>query len=349
MVILNILLLVLILGVLIFIHELGHFLVAKKCNVHIYEFALGMGPVIFQKTGKDKIVYSLRAFPIGGYVQMAGEVGEDDDKVKKDRFMCNRPWYQRLLILIAGVTMNFILALVFLFFIALIWGTVTLKPVINKVTPDTPVEKAGIVAGDTITEINGKKVKTWDKAQLLLTMKSKNDTYEIKIKHEDGSYDTYDIKPSVTENEDGEEKRVFGIEIKGEEQKGVLNAFKYAGTKFISIMESMAMVVGGLFTGKLSLDALSGPVGMYSVVDQSAQAGLSSILYLMAFLSVNLGFINILPFPAFDGGRVLFLIIEKIKGSPVDSKVENIIHTIGFFLLLILMIVITFKDILRIF
>ena len=348
---LYILLLVFILGIIILIHEFGHFIFAKKSGVHIYEFSMGMGPLIFQKKGKDGINYSVRLLPIGGYVQMAGEVYEDDDleKIPKEKFMCNRPWYQRIMVIIAGVVFNFILALFLLLVIAGIWGAPTNKTVIAEVSPEFPVAKAGIVAGDTITAVNGKKATTWDKTQLLLTMKSKDDIYKIEVKHADGTTDTYDVKPETVEDEKGNETKVFGVSIKQDIKKGVGVSLKYAFTKFGTLVESMAIVVGGLFTGGLSLKALSGPVGMYEIVGQQAQAGIQNILFLIAYLSINVGFINILPFPAFDGGRAMFMIIEKIKGSPINSKFENACHTVGFVLLIILMLVVTCQDILKLF
>ncbi len=346
--ILNIIYLVLILGLLIFIHELGHFLFAKKCHVHIYEFALGMGPRILKKTGKDNIIYSLRAFPIGGFVTMAGEVSEDDKKIKKESFMCNRPWYQRVLILLAGVTFNFILALVLLFASALIWGTSTVTPKVSEVVEGYPIADAGIEVGDTILEINGYKIKDWERASVVLALKDKDNIYKFKVQKTDGSVKTYNIEPKI-EKEDGKERKVFGVMATAETEKGFINALKYCFTKFADIISSMAFVIVELFAGNLSLSALSGPVGIYSVVGETVSYGLQSVIYIIALLSINLGFINAIPFPAFDGGRVLFLIIEKIKGSPVNSKVENAFHTVGFILLMILMLYITFQDILRLF
>jgi len=347
--ILTLLLFILILGIIILVHEFGHFIWAKKFGVHIYEFSIGMGPVILSKKGKDGINYNLRAFPIGGFVQMAGEVYEDDEKIPKEKFMCNKPWIQRVIILVAGVVNNFLLALVLLFFYGLIWGVTSLKPVVKEALPDYPMAEAGIVAGDTIVSINGYDVKTWDKAQIVLAFKNKNDYYTFEIQHEDGSLDTYKVTPKVEKTEDGEETKVFGVSIDTEAKQGLWSSIKFAFQKFGSVVESMALTVGSLFTGKLSLSSLSGPVGIYQVVDQGVTLGLSYIIYILAFLSINVGFINILPFPAFDGGRVLFMIIEKIIGRPVDSKIENIFHTIGFILLMILMIYITFQDILRLF
>lgn len=346
---LTLLYLILILGLLIFIHEFGHFLFAKKFGVHIYEFSLGMGPQILKKTGKDGIVYSLRAFPIGGFVQMAGEVNEDDEKVKKHRFMCNRPWYQRIIILLAGVTFNFILALVLLFASGLIWGSYDNTPIIAEVSEGYPLAEAGIESGDKILEINDYKIQDWDKANIILNLKNKDNTYEFVIEKKDGSVKTYEIKPVIEKDEEGKEAKVFGMYMGSTEKHGSGNAIKYAFGKFASIVRTMALVIVKLFAGQLSLNALSGPVGIYSIVGESVSYGFENVVYLTALLSINLGFVNVLPFPAFDGGHVLFLIIEKIKGSKVDPKLEGIIHTIGFALLMLLMLYITFQDILKLF
>jgi regulator of sigma E protease len=346
--IINIILFILILGVLVFVHELGHFLTAKKSGVHIYEFSIGMGPAIKTIKGKkDGINYSIRALPIGGYVQMAGEIYEDDDtkKIPKEKFMCNRPWWQRLIILCAGVFNNFLLAIFLLFVIALIWGAPSLKPTISGVTKDMPAEKAGLSAGDTITNINNHKVKTWDKAQLLLLLKDDDGVYEITVKHENGKTDTYEVEPKEVEDEEGNKSKVFGIEIHQESKKGFLVAVKYGFQKFASISEQMWMTLGSLFTGSLSINNLSGPVGIYTVVGETRSAGIASVLFLTAYLSLNLGIMNILPIPALDGGHVLFLIIELITRKKVNQKVESITTTIFFALLLLLMIYITIHDV----
>ena len=347
--IVTILLLIFILGIIILVHEFGHFIWAKKFGVHIYEFSLGMGPVVFTKKGKDGIHYNMRAFPIGGFVSMAGEVYEDDEKIPKEKFMCNRPWLERLIVIVAGVINNFILAIVLLFFIALLWGSTTTKATIGTILEDSAISKTGIEVGDQIIAINGVKAKSWDTLQIALYRKNKNATYEFVVQKKDGSTKTYQVTPEKVKNEEGEETNKFGFGIDQTKQYGVGASISYAFQKFGSIISSMALTITSLFSGKISLNALSGPVGMYEVVGTSIGLGVSQILYIIAFLSINVGFINILPFPAFDGGRAFFMLVEKIKRSPVDSKFESLCHTIGFFLLILLMLYITLQDILKLF
>ena len=346
---LNLLLFIFILGLLIFVHELGHFLTAKKSGVYIYEFSIGMGPEIKSIKGKDGILYSIRALPIGGFVQMAGEIYEDDDtkKIPKEQFMCNRPWYQRLIILVAGVFNNFLLAIILLFAMALIWGAPSLKPVVYDVTDGYPAKEAGIKAGDVIKSINGSKVKTLDKTQLLLLLKTKDDKYQITVEHKNGQTATYEVVPKKEKNDDGDEVKVFGIQTKTNITKGFGSSLKYAFTKFGSVVEQMWLTIVNLFTGKISISAMSGPVGIYSVVGETRSAGVESVIYLIAYLSINLGIMNILPIPALDGGHLLFLIIEKIRGKKIDEKIEGITTTIFSALLLLLMLYITIHDVIR--
>ena len=211
------------------------------------------------------------------------------------------------------------------------------------------MESAGIESGDEILALNGIKTSSWDKLQIALYRKSKTEAYEFVVKKADGSEKTYEVTPKKIKNEDGTESTQFGFRLDSKIEKGFFASLKYAFSKFGSIMDSMLLTITSLFSGKISLNALSGPVGIYNVVGVSISVGLAQIVYILAFLSINVGFINILPFPAFDGGRVLFMIIEKIKGSPINSKIENWFHTIGFFLLILLMIYITFQDILKLF
>lgn len=440
--ILTLLLLIFILGLIILVHEFGHFITAKKSGVHIYEFSIGMGPLIKTHKGKDGINYNIRAFPIGGFVSMAGEVYEDDEskKLKKEDFMCNKKWYQRVIILAAGVFNNFVLAIIVLFIMALIWGADSLTPKVEKTLPYYPASSTNLQKGDIITAINGHKVKSWDVAKIYLVMEDDDNIYDIEVKHQNGKKEiipiratvekdnfynikidyeekdkedaifsivsleetnnyalitsdgesttltanlksenndtkTYEIVSDNTKEEieiantkdenefkiiikDGDknvkatmtkerETGKMGINIEQKTERGFFASIKYAFARFTSLISSMWITVVNLFTGKIALSNLSGPVGIYQAVGTSMAAGVKYVVYLIALLSINVGLINILPIPAFDGGRIFFLIIEKIKGSPVNQKFENWCHTIFFFLLILLMIYITIFDIIR--
>lgn len=347
---LTVIYLILILGLLIFVHEFGHFIAAKKIGVYVSEFALGMGPKIFsfkRKNKNDPTVYSLRAFPIGGFCAMAGEVDEDMKGVKKHEYMCNRSKWERVIILLAGVTMNILTALIILLLQGLIYGTTEQRSIVGYAPEGYPISEAGIEVGDRIIKLNGHRVNTWDKMTLVLNLKNNSDTYEFTVKKTNGEIKTYKISPKIEKDEKGNETKVFGVGVGSKVYTGFGNAIKYAFTKLGSIVSTMYLIIASLITGKLGVSALSGPVGMYTIVGESAKVGFQSIMYLTAYLSVNLAVINAIPFPAFDGGRVLFVIIEAIKGSKVNPKTENIFHTVGFILLMILMIYITINDIIR--
>ncbi len=344
----TLILLIFILGLIILVHEFGHFITAKKAGVHIYEFSIGMGPLVKSHKGRDGINYNLRALPIGGFVSMAGEVYEDDDTktIKKEDFMCNKKWWQRVIILAAGVINNFILAILILFLMALIWGANSLEPRVGTILASSGAATGGLQADDLILSINGHNVSTWDQTQIVLYLKNESNIYEFEVER-DGEVITLELEPDVTKTESGEEQKTFGFGIKQTEERGLWASLKYAFARFWSLISTMWLTVINLFTGKISLSSLSGPVGIYQVVGQSLSMGAAQIVYLVAFLSINVGLINILPIPAFDGGRILFLIIEKIKGSPINAKFENACHMVFFFLIILLMIYITVFDIIR--
>ena len=327
---------ILILGITIFVHELGHFIFAKRANIYCYEFSLGMGPRIFKFNRKnDETDYCIRLFPIGGYVSMAGEQIETDPDVPKDRQMFNKTWSQRFLTIVAGVMFNFIFALILLFVIGLIMGAPNTKPIIGDVVAGSPADVSGLKEGTLIKEINGKKVNSVD--HFLLEMQVETGK-TITLTTDEG-------KVVITPSNDDE--YTYGFAMDSSRETGILAAIQYSFTKFFSLIGQMVLIIWYLITGNLSLNNLSGPVGIYTLVDQSAAAGLINLVYLTALLCINVGFLNFLPIPAFDGGRLLFLIIEKIKGSPVNPKIENIIHSIGFVLLMILMVAVTYNDIIR--
>ena len=340
---------IIILGVIVFIHELGHFIFAKKSGIYVYEFSIGMGPRLFKWNRKnDETDYSIRLFPIGGFVQMAGEEIEEDTSIPKDkRLQAKKPW-QRFLIMFFGAGNNFIFAILLLFLIGLIWGGSSMEPVVTSVLKNSAASTSGIEAGDVILEINGHSISTTDDISLYLAVADPEEASDIKIEKEDGSVETYSVQPKK-KKVDGETTYQYGIGMEQEVEHGIFSAIRWTFKKTGSIFKQMGVTVYYLFTGGIGLSQLSGPVGIFSIVGDQASTGIMNILYLVAFLSINVGFINLLPLPAFDGGHILFIIIEKIKGSPVKPETENMIHTIGLFLLMLLMVVITFNDILRLF
>ena len=340
---------ILILGVIILVHEFGHFIFAKWAGVYVYEFSIGMGPKLFSKKDKKgETEYSIRAIPIGGFVSLAGEEVDDDKSVKQDRKLYNKNFFQRFMIMFAGAMNNFILCFLMLLVSAFIYGSISQTPVVSSVSEEYPAYDAGIEAGDTIISIDGDKVSSWSEVQLLIQT-AKGNSMDIVLEDKDGKPKNVELTPKVVENEDGTTSYLIGVGMGGKVEKGFLVSIKYAFKTTGSLFGLMITTIKELFTGGVAVKELSGPVGIYTIVGEQAKQGFENIMYLTAFLSINVGVINLLPFPAFDGGRILFLVIEKITGKAIPTKVENMVNSIGFLLLMALMLYVTLNDILRLF
>ncbi len=323
---------------LVFVHELGHFLMAKKVGVTVHEFSIGMGPAILKKQGKETL-YSLRLLPIGGYVRLEGE----DEKSDDEGALCNKTPFQRFLVIVSGALMNLILG--FLLFVIIVsfkgFGTNEIA-VINE---GSPMAEAEFIAGDKIVELelNGQSQK----------IKTYNDIIFFNISNGNG-------KMYVTVERDGNEiKRLVsptskdgyaleGIRIKSIDRNPV-SVIKAAFSESVFMCKLVFVSLGWLITGKVPVSELSGPVGIVSGIGQAASVGLFSVLNLIALISINLGVANLLPIPALDGGRLVFTVIEMIRRKPIDAELEGKIHFIGFALLLCLMLFVTFFDIKRLF
>lgn len=339
---------VLVLGAVVLVHEFGHFLFAKLSHTYVYEFSIGMGKKLWSyKSKKGETEYCLRLLPIGGYVRLAGEEVDDDKKIPKNRKLWAKSFWQRFLIMFNGAGFNFIFAIILLFIIGISYGSMPSDPIIGSVAKDYPAYESGIRDGDKVLSVNGVTTKTWDDIVWELAINKSKDA-KFKVEDTNGNIKEIIVSP-VKEIKDGKESYLFGVYRDKTKLKGLDNALNYTITKTGSLFKIMFNTIGSLFTGGVSVKDLSGPVGIYSVVDSQSKEGFESLLYLVAFLSINVGVINLIPFPAFDGGRILFLIIEKIKGSPINPKVENTIHNIGFFLLLALILYVSFNDILKLF
>ena len=347
----SLILFILILGLIVLVHEFGHYLFAKLSGVHVYEFSIGMGKRLFCFNKKNsETEYSIRIFPIGGYVRLAGEDSEDKD-TSKDKMLYNKTFLQRFLVLFAGAGFNFVLAIVLLFVTALIFGSVSPSPIVGESIKDYPAYDSGIRSGDKILSVDGKKVSSWDSVLLKVqTAEGKKITFVVE--HKNGEKETIKVSP-IKVKENKEEVYKYGIAGSQKVEKGFVSSVKYSFTKTLSLFSVMGETVKSLFTGAVSINQMSGPVGIYKVVDSqttnSIATTIANLLYLTAYLSINVGVINLLPLPAFDGGRILFLIIEKIIKKPVPGKIENLVHNIGFFLLLGLIAYITWHDIVNLF
>lgn len=335
-----------VLGVTVFIHELGHFLFAKKAGVHVFEFSLGMGPKLLKKKRKgDETEYCLRLFPIGGFVAMAGEDTEDED-IPKEKQLIHKRWKDRFLTITAGVLFNFLLAILLLFIVGMIVGVPKNQATVSHIEDGYALSTTNMQEQDKIIAMDGHRITSTDKLIFYLAVNDGRETTFL-VQHTNGQEEEITIAPTKIEDKEGNVTYRFGLEVDNSKTHDWKALLIYPFQKTYSLVEQLLLTIKSLLFGQLSVENLSGPVGIYSVVGESAKAGFINILYLIAYLCINVGFINLLPFPAFDGGRALFLIIEKIRGKAVSSRTENIIHSFGFYLLMALMVFVTCNDILR--
>ena len=324
---------ILIFCLLIFVHELGHFIVAKLSGVRVNEFAIGMGPAIFKKQ-KGETLYAVRVFPIGGYCAMEGEDEDSDDPAAFN----NKPAWKRACVLAAGSFMNLVTCIVLLIIIAFAIGQASTT--ISEVAPGSPAEKTGVMAGDTVVAVDGTAINEWDDLIQAIGY-SKEDTAQVEVLR-----DGEDITLTTDLEYDKEAGRnLIGISpvMKRNPGKAVVAGFTNTGKMTVMMYD----VLRQLFVGKVSVSDLSGPVGIVYATNEAAKSGIIYVVYLAALLSLNLAIINMLPFPALDGGRLLFLVIRLFTGKRVSDETEGKIHFIGICLLFALMIYVTFNDVIK--
>ncbi len=320
--------------IMVAVHEGGHFFAAKAVGVKVNEFSIGMGPLIFSKE-KNGTLYSLRALPVGGYCALEGENEESSD----EHAFNNRPAWAKAIVLAAGPFMNFVLAVLILALLITYIGTSS-TPVLASVENGSPAYQAGLRAGCTITEVDGVPMSDGsDVQEAVRSAAESGDSVAVTFVDEGGRSSTEQIE--FREDEEG--NRYIGVRFKA--RHNLLQGMKYGILTSVSMEKEMLVVLGRLVAGQGSAGDVVGPVGLVTVVDQTTQAGLLSVLYLMALLSLNLGLVNILPFPALDGGRLLFVLIRSVTGHMITDEMENRIHFAGIMILFSLMILITMKDI----
>lgn len=318
---------ILVFGIIIFFHEFGHFMTAKLSGVLVHEFSLGMGPKILKHKGKET-TYSIGAFPIGGYVKMEGE---DEDSENRGSFSSKPPW-KRFAIILAGPLMNFMLALLIFTILFLYIGMPT--TVVGETMEGFPAEVGGLRAGDRILAVNDEFVDSWND---IVTGVSKNrERVDLTIER-----DREEVPVSIVPVEDNG-RMMIGIipELK----RNVFYAFGMAADRVWFVSTNIFSFLSDLFRGQELQGEIVGPIGIYSMVSEASKYSFVSVLSLAAVISINLGIVNLLPFPALDGGRLVFILIEMAKGSPIDKEKEGLVHFIGFVLLMALMVYMVVKD-----
>ena len=329
----NILIAILVLGIIIFIHELGHFLTAKFLKVRAYELSLGMGPKIFGKKHNDT-EYTLRALPFGAYVRF----GDEDDSMfeESDNFMNQSPW-DRIKIIMMGPLVNMVAALILMILVVFLSGVPVNK--IGSVAADMPAAAAGLRAGDEILEVEGASTSSWEDVVKAIDANS-DDTISVIVQREGQQAQTIEITPTLSEG-----RMMIGITPAFEKNLG---QSVISGTKATLNMSTMMLdIVKKLFTGKADISSFSGPVGIVAIVDDVAATGWINLLYLTSVLSLNLGILNLLPIPGLDGSKILIYGFEALSGKPMNKDIEMKLTMVGFAVLLAFTIFVTFKDITR--
>lgn len=411
---------IIIFGALVFFHELGHLIFAKRAGILCREFAIGFGPKIFSFK-KDETVYTIRLLPIGGFVRMAGEDPEmievkpgynialllnKENKVEKvimnnkekypqarvievekadlehemyitgyeqgedevlqrfevsdhsffvvdgqeiqiapyNRQFSSKTLGQRTAAIIAGPAMNFLLAFVILFALGFIQGAPVEDPKIGQLTEDGSAKEAGLQEGDTVLSIEGEDTSTWsDVVEIIRDNPEQELTFVVERA---GETLKFEVVPEA--NKEGE-VTIGRIGAYNPVDKSFSSSLQYGFVETYTWTKEILFGLGKLVTGQFSIDMLSGPVGIYDMTDRVADSGVVNLMRWAAILSINLGIVNLLPIPALDGGRLLFFLIEALRGKPIDRQKEGLVHFVGFALLMLLMLVVTWNDIQRIF
>ncbi|WP_318504596.1 RIP metalloprotease RseP [Bacillus sp. T3] len=411
---------IVIFGALVFFHELGHLIFAKRAGILCREFAIGFGPKIFSHK-KNETIYTIRLLPIGGFVRMAwedpemveikpghriglildqvGQItkiilnnkekfpnarvievesadiehelkivgyvdGEDDhlqtfsiareavlveDGIETqiapfDRQFASKTLGQRTMAIFAGPFFNFVLAFIVFVIIAFLQGVPSSEPILGKITDDGTAIKAGLKEGDIVHSIDGTEITSWTD---VVEMIRKNPNKELEFSIErNGKTQDISVTPESTEV-DGEKIGLIGVYSPVE--KSPLKAISYGFKETYFWTKEIFLMLGKLVTGEFSIDALSGPVGIYKSTDTVAKSGIYYLMKWAGILSINLGIMNLLPIPALDGGRLMFFAVEALRGKPIDRQKEGMVHFIGFALLMLLMLVVTWNDIQRFF
>ena len=346
---------ILVLGILIFFHELGHFLVAKYFGVKVLKFSLGFGPKLVGKT-VGETEYSIRYIPLGGFVKMLGESDDDEPLTPEEvkRSFSNQHVLKRIAIAAAGPLFNLFLALFIFCIFYMVAGTQVMTPEVGQVTPDSPAYQAGLLKGDVVASIDGNPVESWSEIKDAV-QDSAGKALEITVKRGE-SFLTFTVVPeaSTVKNIFGEDTQsaLIGIVASGgfkNIELGPLDAIKAGVMKSWEITRLTCLVIVKLFQRVIPIKTVGGPILIGQMAGQLAQENLTYLIPFMAVISINLGILNLLPVPILDGGLIVFLLIELIIGKPLSIKKRDAAQKVGLFLLILLMAVVIYNDVARIF
>ncbi len=341
---------VVVLGTLVFIHELGHFIVAKWNGVRVLAFSLGFGPYVSAKIGETD--YRLSVIPLGGYVKMYGEQPDDEIPEEEQPYsFTHKPPLQKLAIVLAGVTMNFIFAFVVMAGLAYFKGLPEMAPQVGDVVAESPAAEAGFQPGDRIIEVNDENVKYMREVTMAI-ITSGGEPMNFKV-NRDGETKIIVVTPkeAKVENFGGEKIDIYQIGVVTDrsmlqyEPLGFMAATWYSMRYNLHSTKMTFLTLKRLLTGKMSRKAVSGPIGIARASKATADAGAANLLILMAILSLNLGIINLLPIPVLDGGHAVFYTYEAVTGRKTNKKLQTILSYIGLVLILALMVFVIFNDI----
>jgi len=331
---------ILMIGIMILVHELGHFVVGRLCGIGVEEFSIGFGPKIFGWRKKE-IDYSLRAIPLGGYVRFTGE---DEDSADANAFN-NHPVWKRFLTVVAGASMNFVLAFVAILLLFSLYGVIQV-PEFSAVEPGSPAEMAGLMAGDRVVAVDGIEI-SYDQQGF-------NEMYELFSARTDGTPfqltierggEEFDVSVSKAQTEEGAWQ--MGVLLGVTRRVSFPLAFEASCQAFVGMSGMLLDFLKNLVFRGEGVEQVSGTVGAIGQASQYIQQGFDMVLNVFASISLNLGIMNLLPLPALDGGRLVFLAIEGIFRKPVPRDKEGMVHAVGMILLFGLMIVLTYSDIMK--
>ena len=333
------------LGVIVTVHEFGHYLVGRLCGIGIVEFSVGFGPKLFGWKRKD-IQYSLRLIPLGGYCAFVGEDEQNDDP----RAMNNQPVWKRFLTVLAGPAMNFVLAFVACAVMLDLFMVADRYPVVTEVTEGLLAAEAGLLPGDVVKRVDETEISydTQGVNDLIQAIRAVDPGSPVQLTVErDGEALSLSMVTQAMEVDGGVAHGMIGAAFSKYRTYTPLEAIRYSGVYMVTTTQSMLDSLRKLFFHGEGVEQITGTVGIIAVVSQYARDGFYEVLWLIFIISLNLGIMNLLPLPALDGGRLVFLIVEAIRRKPVPPEKEGMVHGIGLVLVFGLFLLLTFHDVAR--